>query len=155
MTSKQAAKELGFTTRQIHAGQRPDPTTGASVVPIYQTAAYAFEDTDHAVRLFSMEEKGNIYTRIMNPTSDVFEQRLASLEGGVPAGWQPARVTQPRPSSCWRYARLATISFLHLRYMAARITSLLILFRAWASRRLLSIRAIPKISAGRSSRTPN
>ena len=83
MTSKQAAKELGFTTRQIHAGQRPDPTTGASVVPIYQTAAYAFEDTDHAVRLFSMEEKGNIYTRIMNPTSDVFEQRLASLEGGT------------------------------------------------------------------------
>lgn len=83
MTSKKTAKELGFTTRQIHAGQIPDPTTGASVVPIYQTAAYAFEDTDHAVRLFSMEEKGNIYTRIMNPTSDVFEQRLASLEGGV------------------------------------------------------------------------
>ena len=83
MTSKQTAKELGFTTRQIHAGQTPDPTTGASVVPIYQTAAYAFEDTDHAVRLFSMEEKGNIYTRIMNPTSEVFEQRLASLEGGA------------------------------------------------------------------------
>ncbi len=76
---------FGFTTRQIHAGQAPDPTTGASVVPIYQTAAYAFQDTEHAARLFNLEERGNIYTRIMNPTNDVFEQRMADLEGGVGA----------------------------------------------------------------------
>jgi O-acetylhomoserine (thiol)-lyase len=83
MLTNQEKRSLGFTTRQVHAGQVPDPTTGASVVPIYQTAAYAFEDTDHAGRLFSLEENGNIYTRIMNPTSDVLEKRLADLEGGV------------------------------------------------------------------------
>ncbi len=85
MHSDPQKHKFGFTTRQIHAGQSPDPTTGANVTPIYQTAAYAFRDTDHAARLFSLEERGNIYTRIMNPTSDVFEQRLADLEGGVGA----------------------------------------------------------------------
>jgi O-acetylhomoserine (thiol)-lyase len=75
----------GFTTRQLHAGFRADPTTGASAVPIYQTSAYAFQDTEHASRLFALEERGNIYTRIMNPTNEVFEQRLANLEGGVGA----------------------------------------------------------------------
>src|SRR5512139_137339 len=78
-------RPFGFTTRQLHAGQQPDPTTGARAVPIYQTSSYAFRDTDHAARLFALEEPGNIYTRIMNPTSDVFEQRLADLEGGVGA----------------------------------------------------------------------
>lgn len=77
--------KYGFTTRQLHAGQQPDPTTGSRAVPIYQTAAYVFKDTDHAARLFALEEPGNIYTRIMNPTNDVFEQRLADLEGGVGA----------------------------------------------------------------------
>jgi O-acetylhomoserine (thiol)-lyase len=77
--------KFGFTTRQLHAGQQPDPTTGARAVPIYQTTSYTFRDTDHAARLFALEEAGNIYTRIMNPTSDVFEQRMASLEGGVGA----------------------------------------------------------------------
>ena len=75
--------EFGFNTRQLHAGQEADPATGARAVPIYQTTAYLFEDTDHAARLFSLEESGNIYTRIMNPTTDVFERRMASLEGGV------------------------------------------------------------------------
>ncbi len=75
----------GFTTRQLHAGQKADPTTKACAVPIYQTTSYLFDNTDHAARLFSLEESGNIYTRIMNPTSDVFEQRMASLEGGVGA----------------------------------------------------------------------
>jgi O-acetylhomoserine (thiol)-lyase len=74
--------KFGFTTRQVHAGYSPEPTTGAGAVPIYQTAAYAFRDTDHAARLFSLEEKGNIYTRIMSPTSSVFEARIADLEGG-------------------------------------------------------------------------
>jgi O-acetylhomoserine (thiol)-lyase len=76
---------FGFTTRQLHAGQQPDPTTGARAVPIYQTTSYVFKDSDHAARLFALQESGNIYTRIMNPTSDVFEQRMADLEGGVGA----------------------------------------------------------------------
>ena len=69
----------------LHAGYEPDPTTGAMSVPIYQTAAYQFRDSEHALNLFSLKEKGNIYTRIMNPTTDVFEQRMAALEGGVGA----------------------------------------------------------------------
>jgi O-acetylhomoserine (thiol)-lyase len=85
MTTSQDARSYGFTTRQLHAGQKPDPTTGSRAVPIYQTTSYVFRDTDHAARLFALEEPGNIYTRIMNPTSDVFEQRMADLEGGVGA----------------------------------------------------------------------
>ena len=61
-------RKFGFSTRQLHAGQVPDPTTGSRAVPIYQTTSYVFEDTDHAARLFALEESGNIYTRIMNPT---------------------------------------------------------------------------------------
>ena len=72
-----------FETAQIHAGQRPDPATGARALPIYQTTSYAFDSTDHAAALFSLSEAGNIYTRIMNPTTDVVEQRIAALEGGV------------------------------------------------------------------------
>ena len=78
-------RRFGFNTRQLHAGQQPDPTTNSRAVPIYQTTSYVFKDTDHASRLFALQEFGNIYTRIMNPTSDVFEQRLADLEGGVGA----------------------------------------------------------------------
>ncbi|MEI6216700.1 MAG: bifunctional o-acetylhomoserine/o-acetylserine sulfhydrylase [Actinomycetes bacterium] len=74
-----------FETRQIHAGQVPDPTTGARALPLYQTTAYAFRDTKHAADLFALAELGNIYTRIMNPTQDAVEQRIASLEGGVAA----------------------------------------------------------------------
>lgn len=77
--------EWGFETRQIHAGAVADPTTGARAVPIYQTASYVFRDTDHAAALFGLSELGNIYTRIMNPTQGVFEERMASLEGGVAA----------------------------------------------------------------------
>lgn len=75
----------GFETRQIHAGAAPDPTTGARATPIYQTTSYQFRDTAHAAALFGLAEMGNIYTRIMNPTQDVLEQRIASLEGGVAA----------------------------------------------------------------------
>jgi O-acetylhomoserine (thiol)-lyase len=74
-----------FETRQIHAGQTPDPTTGARALPIYQTTSYAFRDADHAADLFGLREFGNIYTRLMNPTTDVVERRLADLEGGVGA----------------------------------------------------------------------
>jgi O-acetylhomoserine (thiol)-lyase len=83
MTSQE--HKFGFSTRQLHAGQVPDPATGSRAVPIYQTTSYVFEDTEHAARLFALQESGNIYTRIMNPTTDIFEQRIADLEGGVGA----------------------------------------------------------------------
>jgi O-acetylhomoserine (thiol)-lyase len=75
----------GFATRSLHAGQKPDPATGARAVPIYQTTSYVFENTEHAAALFALQQFGNIYTRIMNPTQAVLEERVASLEGGVAA----------------------------------------------------------------------
>jgi len=76
---------LRFETLQVHAGQIPDPTTGSRAVPIYQTTSFQFKNAEHAANLFGLKEFGNIYTRIMNPTTDVFEQRMAALEGGVAA----------------------------------------------------------------------
>ncbi len=76
------ARDFGFETRQVHAGQRPDPNTGARAVPIYQTAAYVFEDPESAAAYFNLQEYGNTYSRIMNPTVAVFEERMANLEGG-------------------------------------------------------------------------
>ena len=78
-------KNYAAETQALHAGQKPDPATNSRAVPIYQTSSYVFNDTDHAARLFGLQEPGNIYTRIMNPTSDVFEKRVAALEGGVGA----------------------------------------------------------------------
>jgi O-acetylhomoserine (thiol)-lyase len=78
-------RTFGFATRQLHAGQTPDSATGSRAVPIYQTTSYQFRDSEHAANLFALKEFGNIYTRIMNPTTDVLEQRIASLEGGVGA----------------------------------------------------------------------
>lgn len=78
-------RQFGFHTRALHAGQRPDPATGARAVPIYQTTSYVFDDPDHAAALFNLQRLGNIYTRIMNPTTAVLEERVASLEGGVGA----------------------------------------------------------------------
>ena len=75
----------GLSTLALHAGQVPDPTTGARAVPIYQTTSYVFKSTDHAANLFALREFGNIYTRLMNPTNDVFEQRVAAIEGGTGA----------------------------------------------------------------------
>src|SRR5690242_4931003 len=74
-----------LSTLALHAGQAPDPTTGARAVPIYQSTSFVFKNTDHAANLFALKEFGNIYTRIMNPTTDVFEQRIAALEGGTGA----------------------------------------------------------------------
>ncbi|MFW5985999.1 MAG: O-acetylhomoserine aminocarboxypropyltransferase/cysteine synthase family protein [Halanaerobiales bacterium] len=74
-----------FDTLSVHAGQEPDPATGARAVPIYQTTSYVFDDTEHAARLFDLKEEGNIYTRIMNPTTSTLEKRVAELEGGVGA----------------------------------------------------------------------
>ena len=79
------SNNLKFETLQLHAGQVPDPTTGARAVPIYQTTSYVFKNSEHGANLFALKEFGNIYTRIMNPTTDVFEQRMAALEGGVAA----------------------------------------------------------------------
>ena len=76
-------KPLGFETLELHAGQDPDPNTLSRAVPLYQTTSYVFKDPEHAARLFGLQEFGNIYTRIMNPTTDAFEQRVAALEGGV------------------------------------------------------------------------
>jgi len=76
------SRQPGLGTKALHAGQKPDPTTGSRAVPLYQTTSYVFRDTEHAANLFALKELGNIYTRIMNPTTDVFEQRLAALEGG-------------------------------------------------------------------------
>lgn len=78
-------KNLKFDTLQVHAGQEADPTTGSRAVPIYQTTSYVFDSVEHGANLFSLKEEGNIYTRIMNPTTDVFEKRVAALEGGIGA----------------------------------------------------------------------
>ena len=76
---------MKLETLAVHAGYSPDPTTRAVAVPIYQTTSYAFDDTQHGADLFDLKVPGNIYTRIMNPTNDVLEQRVAALEGGVGA----------------------------------------------------------------------
>ena len=81
----EAPRDFGFNTRAVHAGQRPDPYTGASATPIYQTAGFVFEDTESASAYFNLQEYGNVYSRIMNPTVAAFEERLANLEGGVGA----------------------------------------------------------------------
>jgi O-acetylhomoserine/O-acetylserine sulfhydrylase len=80
-----SAQNLKFETLQIHAGQEVDPTTGSRAVPIYQTTSYVFNSSEHGANLFALKEFGNIYTRLMNPTTDVFEKRVAALEGGVAA----------------------------------------------------------------------
>jgi O-acetylhomoserine (thiol)-lyase len=86
LRSYMSNKKYGLGTLAVHAGQEiPDPATGSRVVPIYQTASYVFKSTDHAANLFALKELGNIYTRLMNPTNDVFEKRIAAIEGGVAA----------------------------------------------------------------------
>ena len=85
MSSNGKTRHYRFETQQLHAGQKPDPATNARAVPIYQTTSYVFNDAEHAATLFALKDFGNIYTRIMNPTSAVFEERIAALEGGVAA----------------------------------------------------------------------
>ncbi len=87
-----------FETLQLHAGQEIDPTTKSRAVPIYQTTSYAFDNAAHAANLFGLRQFGNIYTRIMNPTTDVFEKRIAALEGGVAA----VATAAGRQRSSWR-----------------------------------------------------
>src|SRR5512146_2048057 len=78
-------EKLRVETLALHAGQQPDPTTGSRAVPIYQTTSYQFRNTEHAANLFGLKEFGNIYTRLMNPTTDVLEKRIAALDGGIGA----------------------------------------------------------------------
>lgn len=85
MSTPENGRNYRYETLQLHAGQEADPATGSRAVPIYQTTSYEFDDTEHAATLFALKEFGNIYTRIMNPTTDVFEKRVAALEGGAAA----------------------------------------------------------------------
>ena len=91
-------RNFGFNTRALHAGYDPDPTTHARAVPIYQTTSFTFDNSEHAAALFGLQQFGNIYTRIMNPTTDVLEKRVASLENGV-AGAGDCRAGRRRSSS--------------------------------------------------------
>src|SRR5512144_357128 len=84
-TGNETETQQGFETLALHAGQQLDPATNSRAVPIYQTTSYGFNNSLHAANLFGLKEFGNIYTRIMNPTTDVFEKRIAALEGGVAA----------------------------------------------------------------------
>ena len=88
-------RALGFNTRALHAGYTPEPTTKARAVPIYQTTSFVFDNSEHAAALFGLQQFGNIYTRIMNPTNDVLEQRVASLENGVAASGVGERPSCP------------------------------------------------------------
>src|ERR1700726_422902 len=85
MSSSTPERVYGFNTRSLHAGQTPDSATNARAVPIYQTTSFTFDDTEHAAHLFNLQRFGNIYTRIMNPTTAVLEERIAALEGGTGA----------------------------------------------------------------------
>src|SRR5437588_6000342 len=91
-------KQFGFDTLTVHAGQRPDPVTGSRAVPIYQTSAYVFEDTDQAANLFALQRFGNIYSRVMNPTVAVFEERIAALENAGAWTCKEARAVRVRPA---------------------------------------------------------
>merc|ERR1712216_446306 len=97
------APELKFETLQVHAGQASDPATNARAVPIYATSSYTFDSSKHGADLFGLRAFGNIYSRIMNPTCDVFEKRVAALEGG----WARSRCRAGRARSFWRSRRFA------------------------------------------------
>src|SRR3989339_2079419 len=85
MSNNNTEKKVNPETICLHGGQEPDLATGARAVPIYQTTSYVFKDSDHAANLFALKEAGNIYTRIMNPTTDVLEKRIAAIDGGIGA----------------------------------------------------------------------
>ena len=92
----------GFDTLSIHAGAAPDPTTGARATPIYQTTSFVFDDVDHAASLFGLQAFGNIYTRIMNPTQAVLEEKIAALEGGTAALAETNRIQRCENHRCGR-----------------------------------------------------
>ena len=114
---------FGFETRQLHAGQRPDPNTGARAVPIFQTTSYVFEDPESAAAYFNLQEYGNTYSRIMNPTVAVFEERVANLEGGCRRRWRSPAGSPRRRPRCSRCSSRATTSSRPRRCTAGRSTS--------------------------------
>ena len=116
-------RDFGFETRQVHAGQRPDPNTGARAVPIYQTTSYVFEDPESAAAYFNLQEYGNTYSRIMNPTVAVFEERMASLEGGCGAVAFASGIAAQAAALFTLLAARATTSCRRRRSTAARSTS--------------------------------
>ena len=135
-----------LATLAVHAGQSPDPATGARAVPIYQTTSYLFQDADHAARLFALKEFGNIYTRIMNPTTDVFEKRVAALEGGVAglatASGQAAETLTVTTLAAAGNEIVSTTSLYGGTYNLFHYT-----FRAWASWCGLWMRTISRACA--------
>jgi hypothetical protein len=140
-----APKPPAFETLSLHAGQHPDPVTGARAVPIYQTTSYVFQDSDHAAALFNLERAGHIYTRISNPTTAVLEERLAALEGGVGAICTASGMAA---------LHLAITSSPPLRFMAAPSICSRIRCRVSASRPPSSSRVRWTNSAPRSDRAP-
>ena len=126
-------RKYKLATQAVHGGQSPDPTTKSRSVPIYQTSSYVFDDADHAARLFGLQEFGNIYTRIMNPTTDVFEKRIAALEGGA-AALATASGQAAETLALTTLAGAATRSFRRRHSMAARTTYSITRSRSWGSR---------------------
>ena len=131
MADEQQKQHLA--TVAVHGGQVPDPTTGSRAVPIYQTTSYVFKDADHAARLFGLQEFGNIYTRIMNPTTDVFEKRIAALEGGAAALATASGQAAETLAITDAGRAPATRSSPPLRSMAGPTTSSTTRCRGWAS----------------------
>ncbi len=121
--------QQGLGTIALHAGQVADPTTGSRAVPLYQTASYVFHNIEHAANLFALKEPGNIYTRLMNPTTDVFEKRMAAIEGGTMA-LAAASVRRRSPSPCWRFQVRAIILLPWTICMAAPISFFTTPFRS-------------------------
>ena len=112
-----------FETLQLHAGQEPDPATNSRAVPIYQTSSYVFNDVEHGANLFGLKEFGNIYTRLMNPTTDVFEKRIAALEGGV-AALATASGQSAQFIAITNFLTAETALYQHPFYMVEAITNL-------------------------------
>ena len=125
-------QSLGLGTLALHAGQQPDPNTGSRAMPIHQTTSYVFKSTEHAANLFALKEMGWIYTRLMNPTTDVLEQRLAAMEGGIGA-WPFPAGNRPLPWPCGTWSMPADTSFPRPRFTAARSRFLAKPSSGWAS----------------------
>jgi hypothetical protein len=121
LPSSAGSQNMKIETIAVHGGYSPDPTTKAVAVPIYQTTSYAFDDTQHGADLFDLKVAGNIYTRIMNPTTDVLEKRMAELEGGI-AGWRWPRAWRRSPTRSRPSPKPATTSSRSARSTAAPTT---------------------------------
>ena len=121
---------MKLETKCLHAGQVPDPATNSRAVPVYRTSSYVFKDTEHAANLFALKELGNIYSRIMNPTQDVLEQRVAQLEGGA-AALALSSGTSAIFYSIINIAKAGTISFRLTTYTEVRIHNLMTFFQTW------------------------